>query len=41
MTFKAAGLDPQSRMVQILSRAAYGFIQFRSKRLEQQARAAA
>ncbi|MEJ2016000.1 MAG: hypothetical protein P8X61_10360, partial [Limibacillus sp.] len=41
MTFKAAGLDPQSRMVQFFSKAAYGFIQFRSKRLEQQARPAA
>ena len=41
MTFKAAGLDPQSRMVQFFSKAAYGFIQYRSKRLEQQARAAA
>ncbi|WP_455374051.1 ferritin-like domain-containing protein [Limibacillus halophilus] len=41
MTFKAAGLNPQSRMVQYFSKAAYGFIQFRSKRLAQQAAAAA
>jgi rubrerythrin len=40
MTFKAAGLNPQSRMVQYFSKAAYGFIQFRSKRLAQQAEAA-
>ena len=41
MTFKAAGLDPQSRMVQVFSKAAYGFIQFRGKRLAQQAAKAA
>ncbi|MET4807716.1 ferritin-like domain-containing protein [Limibacillus sp. MBR-115] len=33
MMFKAAGLDPQSRMVRLCSKAVYSFMQFRAKRM--------